>query len=140
MKLDTAAARDLGRVADDIGRAAREDGEYKVSLAVEGLTESTLMLPAALVGLFRDLFDDLSEGRDVAVAPADLLVGTEKAAEVLGVSRVWVAELLDRGELPVVMAGSHRRVALGDLMAFRRADDRRRRGEAVWSFLDENPV
>jgi excisionase family DNA binding protein len=85
-----------------------------------------------------DLLDDVAEGRDVTVAPAGLPVGTELASELLGVSRPWLTTLLDRGDIPSTRAGSKRRVRLGDLLAYRRADDERRRQALTWEFLDED--
>jgi hypothetical protein len=37
-----------------------------------------------------NLLDDIGEGRDVTVAPYDLAIGTERAAEILGLSRPWL--------------------------------------------------
>ena len=91
--------------------------EALMSISVGG-TEARV--PAAALLAFLEVLDDLADGRDVVVAPADLQVGTAEAARVLGVSRPWVAELIDRGELPSARHGSKRRVALGPLVTHRR--------------------
>jgi excisionase family DNA binding protein len=65
---------------------------------------------------------------NLTIAPYDLAIGTERAAELLGVSRPWLTALLYRGDIPMVRIGTKRRVRLGDLIAYRRADDLRRRG------------
>jgi excisionase family DNA binding protein len=85
-----------------------------------------------------DLLDDVSEGRDVIVAPAGLPVGTELASDLLGVSRPWLTTVLDRGDIPSTRVGSKRRVRLGDLLSYRRANDARRRQTLTWEFLDED--
>ena len=83
-------------------------------------------VPAAVVSQIADLLHDNSAGRVVVVAPSDLPIGTELAAELLGVSRPWITELLDRGDIPMRRTGSKRRVLLGDLIAYRRANERSR--------------
>jgi excisionase family DNA binding protein len=104
-----------------------------VSLVVDG---RMIELPVELARVLQDVLEDVAEGRDVTSAPANLPVGTQLAAELLGVSRPWLTRLLDRGEIPSVRVGSKRRVRLGDLLAYRRADDARRAGLS-WEFLDE---
>jgi excisionase family DNA binding protein len=90
-----------------------------------------------LVELVATLLDDVSYGREVTSAPASLPIGTELASELLGVSRPWLTTLLDRGEIPSTRTGTKRRVRLGDVLAYRRADDKRREASLTWDFLDE---
>ena len=124
--------RPISRLAGAATAAAQTGAG--ASMTINGVTAE---LPATAMSLLSDLLEDLSEGRDVAVAPYDLPVGTESAADVLGVSRQWLTQMLDRGEIPMQRNGSKRRVRLGDLVAFRRADDRERRSGVTWEFLDE---
>jgi excisionase family DNA binding protein len=119
-------------LADDV-RAASNAGQA-VMIAVG---DHSYQLSPDLVALLLDLLEDVAEGRDVTVAPAGLPVGTELASELLGVSRPWLTTLLDRGDIPSTRVGSKRRVRLGDLLAYRRADDARRRQGLTWEFLDE---
>jgi excisionase family DNA binding protein len=83
------------------------------------------------------LLEDVSYGREVTSAPANLPIGTEVASELLGVSRPWLTTLLDRGDIPSTRTGTKRRMRLGDVLAFRRADDARRDRKLTWDFLDE---
>ena len=99
--------------------------------------DTAVELPADLVGTLLDLLDDTSEGRSVTSAPASLPIGTELASRLLGVSRPWLTTLLDRGEIPSTRTGSKRRLRLGDVLDYRRADDARRQRALTWEFLDE---
>jgi excisionase family DNA binding protein len=119
-------------LADDL-RAAMT-GTQAVTIA---MGDRSYPLSPDLVVVLLDLLDDVAEGRDITVAPAGLPVGTELASELLGVSRPWLTTLLDRGEIPSTRVGSKRRVRLGELLAYRRADDARRRQALTWEFLDE---
>lgn len=133
-----AEALALGRLVDHLRQAvAGEEGAVKLLLDVAGYGEAQVV-STSVIRLLCDLLEDLSEGRVVTIAPYGLPVGTETAANALGVSRPWLTKLIDRGDLPGERVGSKRRVQLGDLVAFRRSDDARRRAAASdWSFLDE---
>jgi excisionase family DNA binding protein len=132
MATTTRTVRPISRLADAAAEAAQAGPNAQVT--INGVTAE---LPAAAVALLADLLEDLSEGRGVAVAPYELPIGTESAAEVLGVSRQWLTQMLDRGEIPMQRNGSKRRVAIGDLVSYRRTVGRRRSAELTWDFLDE---
>ena len=137
-QLEARDALAAGRIADALRQAiAGEAGDVKLLLQLDGFAVSEAV-PAGVVRQMSDLLDDLSEGRTVTIAPYDMPVGTEAAADMLGVSRPWLTRLIDRGDLPGARNGAKRRLRLGDLVAFRRADDARRRAAASdWSLLDE---
>ena len=128
----TSTERAVSRLADAALSAA---STVRVSIG-----ETAADLPKTVAAQIAALLDDISEGRHVTIAPYDLAVGTERAAELLGVSRPWLTAILDRGDIPMVRNGTKRRVRLGDLIAYRRATDRRRRGTQTWERLDDQPV
>jgi excisionase family DNA binding protein len=128
----TSTERAVSRLADAALSAA---STVRVSIG-----ETAADLPATVAAQIAALLDDISEGRHVTIAPYDLAVGTERAAELLGVSRPWLTALLDRGDIPMVRNGTKRRVRLGDLIAYRRATDHRRRGTQTWEPVDDPPV
>jgi len=61
----------------------------------------------------------MAEGRQVSVVAGDEMLTTQGAAERLNVSRQYVVRLVDRGKLPAVKVGSHRRLHASDVEAFR---------------------
>jgi len=62
-------------------------------------------------------------GRAVVLVPEDEQLTTQRAANLLGVSRPHFVKLLEEGELPFHKAGSHRRIFLRDLLVYRKRRD-----------------
>ncbi|SDD27482.1 helix-turn-helix domain-containing protein [Actinokineospora iranica] len=80
-------------------------------------------LPVELYQVLRQVVDALRNGLAVTVAPVTKTLTTQQAAELLGVSRPTVIRLLDDDKIPFERTGTHRRILLRDLLAYR---DRRR--------------
>lgn len=59
--------------------------------------------------------------------PHDLYLSSQEAAEFLNVSRPFLYTLLDRGQIPYTMIGTHRRIRVEDLMEYKRQRDSQRR-------------
>lgn len=76
--------------------------------------------------LFRVL-DVLESSGGAVVLPADAFVSTQQAAELLGVSRMTVVRLIDRGELAAEGGGVHRKIAAAEIERYRADTQARRR-------------
>ena len=88
-------------------------------------------LPHGVARVMASMLEEVAEGHTVALVSEAEEVSTSVAAAFLGVSRPHVVKLIETGLLPRRMAGSHRRVRLADLAAYKRSVERRR------AFLDE---
>jgi excisionase family DNA binding protein len=69
----------------------------------------------------------LGRGDAIAVVPVGKELTTQQAADILNVSRQYLVRLLDEGRLPCSKTGSHRRILVGDLLAFKLERDQNRR-------------
>lgn len=84
--------------------------------------DGTLLdLPQPVLDALSGALEATAEGKRALVlrSPEDLT--TEQAAAVLGVSRPTVVRLVEAGNLPALMVGTHRRLSLGDVLAYREA-------------------
>ena len=82
-------------------------------------------LPAAAQRAVEQLLNDLAGGGSVHVLVDDHDLTTQQIADLLGLSRTFVVRLIDSGKLAAHHAGSHRRVRVGDALAYaRRRQDR----------------
>ena len=97
-------------------------------LAEEGASiEVQLGIPAVLLPVLVNILDHLAQGKSVSVVEQKQALTTQVAANLLGVSRQYFVRLLDEGKLPCHHVGTHRRVYLSDVLAFRdQRDDQRR--------------
>ena len=68
----------------------------------------------------------MQAGKAVSIVPEHQQLTSQRAANLLGVSRPFMVRLLEEGELPFHMIGSHRRVYLKDLLAYQKRRDAER--------------
>lgn len=99
------------------GRAARLIGPSKDGVAI----------PASLHRVLIEAARQLAEGNAVSIIPVTAEVTTQQAADLLNVSRPFVIGLLDKGEIPFHKLGTHRRLRLRDVLAYKRRRDASRR-------------
>ncbi|RKS79695.1 excisionase family DNA binding protein [Actinomadura pelletieri DSM 43383] len=76
-------------------------------------------VPAEVHRVLTQVVEALRRGFAVTVAPSTKTLTTQQAADILGVSRPTVIKLLDEGRIPYERTGTHRRILLGDLLAYR---------------------
>lgn len=88
----------------------------------------TQSLPDSLYEFLVKLNAGLGEGQSVAIVQNDAQLTTVEAARMLGVSRQFLIGQLEKGEIPFHMVGTHRRVYVRDVLAYKmRRDGKRRR-------------
>jgi excisionase family DNA binding protein len=115
---------DRDRVTE-IVRALDELGTSKRGPAQLNLPErDPLDIPDVLTRVLRDAALALSEGAAaVRVVPEDKELTTSQAAELLGVSRPHLIQILEREDIPYRMVGTHRRIPLQSLSKYFQAQE-----------------
>lgn len=87
----------------------------------------SLLLPDSVYKLLVQILKDLSEGSSVAVLHEKNGLTTTQASRMLGMSRQFFVNLLDRGDIRHEKVGTHRRVRVKDLLEFKSTRDNNRR-------------
>lgn len=63
----------------------------------------------------------MRKGLAVTITPSSMTLTTQQAAELLGVTRPTLVGILNAGKIPFEKPGTHRRVRLEDVLAFKEA-------------------
>lgn len=98
--------------------------EPPVLLGREG---AHIQVPEPVFHLLTKIVRDMLSGKTVTVVPANEELTTQAAANYLGVSRPHLVKLLESGEIPFFMVGTHRRVGLNDVRAYEKLRDAERK-------------
>jgi excisionase family DNA binding protein len=85
------------------------------------------LLPHSLSSFLVELIGLLNEGKSVAIFQNQAKLTTVEAASMLGVSRQFLVNILERGEIPYHLVGTHRRIYAQDLVAYKSKRDQSRR-------------
>jgi len=96
-----------------------ESGRGFLHLEREGEQE-TIALPPSYLRVLAGALAEVAEGRRVAVEPENRELTTSEAADFLNVSRPYLSRLLKERKIPHRKVGTHRRVQLRDLRAYRK--------------------
>lgn len=105
--------------------AAATAGELRI--IVTDATGAPVEVPEQVYRLTREVLSIVAEGGTAAVVEVEHDLTTQAAADILGVSRPHLIKLLDQGEIPYYKVGSHRRLAVADVLSYKRQRDIDRR-------------
>lgn len=84
-------------------------------------------LPDSLYTFLCRLLADLFEGKSVSLVQSHAELTTVEASTMLGVSRQFLVNLLEGQEIPFHKVGTHRRIYVKDLLAYKTKRDSARR-------------
>lgn len=112
------------------------DHELKEILASGGHTAKLVSptgheveIPASAFHALQIVARRMALGQPIHLIPQGQELTTKQAADLLHVSRPHLVSLLEKGEIPFHKVGSHRRVKIEDLIAYRQRRNQRRREE-----------
>lgn len=85
-----------------------------------GPTGEAMDLPAPLYSVLLRAAHELASGNGISILPVEAMLTTQQAADLLNMSRPHLIKMLEAGEVPYRMIGTHRRVKLLDVLAYQR--------------------
>lgn len=111
--------REMVRVAQRCIMASLDHSRAAaITLTTDTGDSPTVEVPPAALKLIGQLLGAMSEGRPIVLMPTDQELTTVQAAHFLNVSRPFVIKEIEAGHLPHRKVGSHRRIALDDLLTY----------------------
>jgi excisionase family DNA binding protein len=122
---EIALARESGRVLSSMLKSRAK--AQQIDLRDSKGAVRTLSVPAAAMRLLLNALTEIGQGNAVSITPIHAELTTQEAADVLNVSRPYLVQLLENGEIPFHKIGTHRRVKHQDVIDYKNRIDAERR-------------
>lgn len=122
---EIALARESGRALSAMLQTRAET--QQIDLHDDQGAVRVVRVPTSALRLLLDVLTEIGQGNAVSVIPIHAELTTQEAADVLNVSRPFLVQLLEKGEIPFHKTGTHRRVRYQDVMEYQKRIDTERR-------------
>lgn len=122
---DIALARESGRALSTVLQTRAET--QQIDFHDDKGAVRTVSIPTSALRLLLDVLTEIGQGNAVSIIPIHAELTTQEAADVLNVSRPFLVQLLEKGEIPFHKIGTHRRVRYQDVIAYKNRIDAERR-------------
>ena len=106
-------------IANLLKQITKGKEEPTVSIQLSKGKES-LALPAKTTALLLKLLSFIAKGQSVTLLASEEELTTSEAAKLLKVSRPFLVKLLKEKQIPFRKVGSHRRILIKDILAYRK--------------------
>lgn len=107
---------DLDGISHALDRTTQQVGETARLVGPDGQSTE---LPPSIHSLLVSVVEMLKSGVGVSIIPTRAELSTAEAADILNVSRPFLIRQIEAGSIPDHMAGTHRRLRLLDVLAYR---------------------
>ncbi len=97
-----------------------------LKIILNGDKTEDLILPVSAVNMLLEVLTEMSKGNAMTLMPINAELSTQKAAEILNVSRPYLVNLLEQGEIAFRKVGAHRRVMAQDVFEYKQRIDSER--------------
>lgn len=121
---DIALARESGRALSAVLLTRSET--QQIDFHDDKGTVHSVSIPASALRLLLEILTEIGQGNAVSIVPIHAELTTQEAADVLNVSRPFLVQLLEQGEIPFHKTGTHRSVRYLDVMLYKKRIDAER--------------
>jgi excisionase family DNA binding protein len=122
---DPSEQDDLVELREQLARITAQRGRPMARLVSPDGSE--VEIPTSAFAALQAVVRDMAQGLTIILIPHDKELTTKEAADILNMSRPFLVKLLDRGEIPYHRVGTHRRLNVEDVLAYRELRAARRR-------------
>lgn len=92
-------------------------------IIVHGVRDEEVPISSSVFRTLLATLAEIAKGNAVSVVPIETELSTQKAADLLNVSRPHLIGLLESGAMPYRKVGTHRRVRYADVIEYRHRSD-----------------
>ena len=122
---DIALARESGRVLSTVLKTRAET--QQIDFHDDQGAVRTVSIPTSALRLLLDVLTEIGQANAASIIPIHAELTTQEPADVLNVSRPFLVQLLEKGDIPFHKIGTHRRVGYLDVFAYKNRIDAERR-------------
>lgn len=97
----------------------------EIVIEPNGAAAGPVPIPPRAAGMILELLTAMGDQTPVSLIPHDTELTTQQAADYLKVSRPYLIQQIEGGDLPARKVGSHRRIRFSDLVAYQQAVNER---------------
>ena len=105
---DIALARESGRALSTVLQTRAET--QQIDFHDDKGAVRAVRIPTSALRLLLEVLTEIGQGNAVSIIPIHAELTTQEAADVLNVSRPFLVQLLEKGDMPFHKIGTHRRV------------------------------
>lgn len=106
-----------------IASIIRDDEASHIELSLSEGKKAEITLLPALSKTLLEVLRHIGSGRAVTIVPVNVHLSTQRAADLLNVSRPYFVKLLENEKIPYTKVGRHRRVKAADVFAYKQQRD-----------------
>jgi excisionase family DNA binding protein len=121
---DTRLAQESSRRIAKLLGARKQNLRFRIQPEDEPEETIAILLPA--FRMLAEILTEMAKGNTITLIPIHAELTTQQAADLINVSRPFLIEQLEKGEIPFRKVGKHRRVLFQDLMAYKHRIDHNR--------------
>jgi excisionase family DNA binding protein len=119
--LDTAAAKISSQVLASYLQKNSADTTFRVTS--NGTESETVTIPKVALSLLVEILSQMADGNTVSIISVKKELTTQEAADIIQVSRPYLVQLLESGEIPYRKVGTRRRVLTQDVINYKNCID-----------------
>jgi excisionase family DNA binding protein len=119
------------KLAEESSRVLSKYIDNKEMQAVRIVSEDNpsevISIPGSAFRTLVEILTQMARGNAITVIPTGAELTTQQAADLLNVSRPFLVQLLDSGQIPYRSVGTQKRILLNDLIEYKNKIDGERR-------------
>jgi excisionase family DNA binding protein len=118
---DAAVAKIASQILASYLQKNSADATFRlISSGTEG---EIVTIPIAVLSLLVEILIQMADGNTVSIIPLKKELTTQEAADILQVSRPYLVQLLESGEIPYRKVGTRRRILNQDVINYKNRID-----------------